>query len=65
MDRLPTRRDLKVLLSAPMPDGSRLSARQIDAFLRDGHKALIGATEAENAELRERTVAVAGILNTN
>jgi DNA-binding transcriptional MerR regulator len=31
-----------------------LSNRQIDALLRDGYKTLIGATAAENAELREQ-----------
>lgn len=30
-----------------------MSARQVDALLRDGWKSLIGATEAENEELRE------------
>ena len=31
-----------------------MSARQVDALLRDGWKCLVGATEAENQELRER-----------
>jgi hypothetical protein len=31
-----------------------MSARQVDALLRDGWKCLVGETQAENQELRER-----------
>ena len=31
-----------------------MSNRQVDALLRDGYKALVGATKSENLELREQ-----------
>ena len=31
-----------------------MSSRQVDALLRDGWKCLVGETQAENDELRER-----------
>jgi hypothetical protein len=31
-----------------------MSARQVDALLREGWRSLVGETEAENQELRER-----------
>lgn len=42
----------KVLKAALREKG--LSARQADALLRGGYKALIGETAAENAELRDQ-----------
>ena len=42
----------KVLKAALTQAG--LSARQADALLRGGYKLLIGETEAENQELKER-----------
>ena len=42
----------KVLKQALQEKG--LSARQADALLRGGYKVLVGETEAENQELRER-----------
>ena len=49
-DRMITER--KVLKAALTQAG--LSARQADALLRGGYKLLIGETEAENQELKER-----------
>lgn len=46
---IPERRDVKAALR-----DLGMSARQVDALLRDGWKTLIGETQAENQELRER-----------
>ena len=46
---IPERKAIKAALRS-----TGLSARQTDALLREGFKALIGATKAENAELREQ-----------
>lgn len=45
---LPERRDVKAALRA-----AGLSARQTDALLRGGWAALVGAAQAEAAELRD------------
>ena len=54
---IPERKNIKLALRE-----LGLSVRQTDAFLRDGYKALIGATEAENLELKEQLEALANTL---
>jgi hypothetical protein len=46
---LPERRNVKAALRQ-----AGLSHRQVDAVLRGGWAALVGETEAENAELQEK-----------
>lgn len=46
---LPARRDVKAALRA-----AGLSVRQTDALLRDGWRGLVGQSQAETDELRER-----------
>ena len=46
---LPERKDVKTALR-----NLGMTHRQIDSLLRDGWKKLVGATEAENAELNEK-----------
>jgi hypothetical protein len=46
---LPERKDVKRVLR-----DLGLSARQVDALLRGGWAALVGASQAETAELRDR-----------
>lgn len=46
---LPDRKDVKGALRQ-----AGLSARQVDALLRHGWRALVGETEAEAIELREQ-----------
>ena len=46
---LPERRAVKDALRA-----AGLSVRQVDALLRQGWRGLVGETEAETAELREK-----------
>ena len=54
---IPERKNIKIALRA-----LGMSVRQADAFLRGGHKALIGETAAENAELKEQLEALANSL---
>ena len=49
MREITERKELKAALQE-----KGLSARQADALLRGGYKVLVGETEAENQELRER-----------
>ena len=46
---IPERSQLKSALRS-----TGLSSRQTDALLREGYKALIGETQAENEELQEQ-----------
>ena len=50
---VPERKTVKAALRA-----AGLSARQADALLRGGWSALVGATEAESAELRDQLAAL-------
>ena len=54
---IPERSELKSALRS-----TGLSSRQTDALLREGYKALIGETLAENAELREKLEELANTL---
>jgi DNA-binding transcriptional MerR regulator len=47
--QIPERKEVKKALR-----GLGMSARQVEALLRDGWKSLIGEAEAEAQELRER-----------
>jgi len=56
-DRLPTLPERKAVRDALRAAG--LSSRQANALLRDGWRGIVGASEAEAAELRDQLAALA------